>query len=177
MPLTEPAGVYRPRHPERTVVYRLFEDHFERYVREYQERYEAREGSLRKDSSGVGAPGTSPRTGDGRRRRSFQAAGRPSSAWRPPQVGPSVGLRRWNYLSLGDLDVLRSSGVYTQAPGSNPLADQYCGLLATSVADAGDPPPGGVRFHLVTGVRHHTESSLGVDGGGAERPNTNPCPR
>ena len=26
MPLTEPAGVYRPRHPECTVVYRLFED-------------------------------------------------------------------------------------------------------------------------------------------------------
>ena len=48
MPLTEPAGVYRPRHPERTVVYRLFEEHFERYVREYEERYEAREGSLRK---------------------------------------------------------------------------------------------------------------------------------
>ncbi len=48
MSLTEPAGVYRPRHPERTVVYRLFEEHFERYVREYEERYEPREGSLRK---------------------------------------------------------------------------------------------------------------------------------
>ena len=48
MPLTEPAGVYRPRHPERTVDYRLFEEHFERYVREYEERYEPREGSLRK---------------------------------------------------------------------------------------------------------------------------------
>ena len=32
MPLAEPAGVYPPRHPERTVVYRLFEEHFERYV-------------------------------------------------------------------------------------------------------------------------------------------------
>jgi hypothetical protein len=30
MSLTEPSGVYRPRHPERTVVYRLFEEHFER---------------------------------------------------------------------------------------------------------------------------------------------------
>jgi hypothetical protein len=48
MPLAEPAGVDRPRHPERTVVYRLFEEHFERYVREYEDRYEAREGSLRK---------------------------------------------------------------------------------------------------------------------------------
>ena len=27
----------RARHPERTVVYRLFEGHFERYVREYEE--------------------------------------------------------------------------------------------------------------------------------------------
>jgi len=48
IPLTEPAGVYRPRHPERTVAYRPFEEHFERYVREYEERYEAREGSLRR---------------------------------------------------------------------------------------------------------------------------------
>ena len=40
MPLTEPAGVYRPRHPERTVGYRLFEEHFERYVREYANRDE-----------------------------------------------------------------------------------------------------------------------------------------
>lgn len=48
MPLTEPAGVYQPRHPERTVVYRLFEEHFERYVRECEERYKSREGSLRK---------------------------------------------------------------------------------------------------------------------------------
>jgi ribosomal protein S27E len=52
MPLTEPAGVYRPRHPVRTVVYRLFEEHFERYVREYEERYEPREGSLRKVEGG-----------------------------------------------------------------------------------------------------------------------------
>ena len=48
MPLTEPDGVDRPRHPERTVVYRLFEEHFERYVRVYENRYEAREGSLRR---------------------------------------------------------------------------------------------------------------------------------
>jgi hypothetical protein len=48
MPLAESAGVYRPRHPERTVVYRLVEEHFERYFREYEDRYEAREGSLRK---------------------------------------------------------------------------------------------------------------------------------
>ncbi len=37
MPLTKPAGGYRARHPERTVVYGLFEEHFERYLREYGE--------------------------------------------------------------------------------------------------------------------------------------------
>ena len=46
----EPASscVYRPPHPERTVLYRLFEENFERCGREYEERYEPREGSLRK---------------------------------------------------------------------------------------------------------------------------------
>jgi hypothetical protein len=48
MLITEPAGVCRPRHPERTVAYLQFEEHFERYVREYEDRYEAREGSLRR---------------------------------------------------------------------------------------------------------------------------------
>ncbi len=56
-------------------------------------RYPAARGT---DSSGGGAPGTPPKTGDGRRRRSFQAARRPSSAWRPPRVSPPVGLRQWN---------------------------------------------------------------------------------
>ena len=42
----EPAGVYRPRDPERTVVYRLFEEHFERYVREYEEHVRVRCHSL-----------------------------------------------------------------------------------------------------------------------------------
>ena len=42
MHLTEPAGVYR-----------LFEEHFERYVREYEERYEAREGAQRSEGPNV----------------------------------------------------------------------------------------------------------------------------
>jgi hypothetical protein len=33
-------GIYRPRHPERTVLYRLLFHHFERFVAEYQERFE-----------------------------------------------------------------------------------------------------------------------------------------
>lgn len=31
-------GIYGPRHPELTVFYRLFEEHFERYLREYEDR-------------------------------------------------------------------------------------------------------------------------------------------
>jgi hypothetical protein len=33
----ELAGVYRPRHPERTASYELLEEYFERYVQEYEE--------------------------------------------------------------------------------------------------------------------------------------------
>jgi hypothetical protein len=31
------AGVYRPRHPERTVLYRVLFHHFERFVAEYED--------------------------------------------------------------------------------------------------------------------------------------------
>ena len=34
------AGIYRPRHPERTVLYRVLVHHFERFVEEYEERFE-----------------------------------------------------------------------------------------------------------------------------------------
>jgi hypothetical protein len=43
-----PAAVYRPRHPQRTSFYQLFERHFDRYVAEYDERFEHREGPLRR---------------------------------------------------------------------------------------------------------------------------------
>ena len=43
----EAAAVYRPRNPERTGFYRLFETHFDRYVRAYEERFEPRSGPLR----------------------------------------------------------------------------------------------------------------------------------
>jgi len=39
--------VYRPRHPERTALYRLFEGHFEEYLRAHEERFEERDGPLR----------------------------------------------------------------------------------------------------------------------------------
>ena len=45
--LAEAPAAYRPRHPERAGFYQLFETHFDRYVRAYEERFEARSGPLR----------------------------------------------------------------------------------------------------------------------------------
>jgi hypothetical protein len=39
-------GIYRPRHPERTVLYRVLFHHFERFVTEY-ERFEKAYGYFR----------------------------------------------------------------------------------------------------------------------------------
>jgi hypothetical protein len=86
-----------------------------------------------------------------------------------------AGPGSWNAYE-GDLDVLRSTGVYTQPPGSNVLADRRCGVAETWVDDFGTPPAGKVRFVLVTGVQNGVEWSLGTDSHGQERPNTNPCP-
>ena len=45
--LAEAPAAYRPRHPERTGFYQLFETHFDSYVRAYEERFEPRSGPLR----------------------------------------------------------------------------------------------------------------------------------
>ena len=45
--VAETPAPYRPRHPERTAFYQLFEDHFDSYVRSYEERFEPRSGPLR----------------------------------------------------------------------------------------------------------------------------------
>jgi hypothetical protein len=45
--VAEPALQYRPRHPERSVFYQLFDGHFDSYVRLYEERFEGRSGPLR----------------------------------------------------------------------------------------------------------------------------------
>jgi N-acetylneuraminic acid mutarotase len=76
----------------------------------------------------------------------------------------------------GDLSVLRSTGIYTQAPGSNPLADRQCGVADLFVEDLVVPSSGQVRFSLVTGVTAGIEGSLGTNSAGAPRANTNPCP-
>ena len=40
-------GVYRPQHPERTVLYRVLFHHFERFVAEYETRFEREYGYFR----------------------------------------------------------------------------------------------------------------------------------
>ena len=72
--------------------------------------------------------------------------------------------------------MLRATGVYTQLPGSNPLADQHCGLSQPFVQDVDEPEVGQVAFYLVTGIAFGIEGDLGTDSEGTTRPNTNPCP-
>jgi hypothetical protein len=45
--VAESPSQYRPRHPERSAFYQLFETHFDGYVRAYEERFEPRSGPLR----------------------------------------------------------------------------------------------------------------------------------
>jgi hypothetical protein len=47
IPVPAMAGIYRPRHPERTVLYRVLFHHFERFVAEYGERFEKAYGFFR----------------------------------------------------------------------------------------------------------------------------------
>jgi hypothetical protein len=87
-----------------------------------------------------------------------------------------AGFDRWNSYR-GDLAVLRSSQIYTQAAGSNDLAAKVCGIGDPLLLDAG-LLPGQAAFHLTTGffTGTITESSLGTNSAGQARENTNPCP-
>ena len=86
------------------------------------------------------------------------------------------GFDAWNAYR-GDLSVLRATGEFTQAPGSNPLARQDCGLIDPWVAETGpDPLAGEVAFYLTTGIEAGVESGLGQRSNGEERPNGNACP-
>ncbi len=86
-----------------------------------------------------------------------------------------IGFDTWNSYR-GDLSILRSSGVYTQSPGSNPLAAQTCGLPDPWVEDLNPVAPNAAAFYLTTGVAGGVESDLGRDGDSVLRPNLNPCP-
>jgi hypothetical protein len=85
------------------------------------------------------------------------------------------GYGKWNRYR-GSLSVLRATGQYTQAPGSDPLAAHDCGLTYSSAWDADVPAPGEVAFNLVTGVAYGVESGLGTNSAGEPRANANPCP-
>ncbi len=81
------------------------------------------------------------------------------------------GSAPWS-LYRGDLEALLSNGDYTQAAGSNPIADQVCDLTIGIHFDAWFPDAGDCAFYLVAGL----DGNLGIDGSGAIRPNANPCP-
>ena len=92
-----------------------------------------------------------------------------SISWQAEQ-GPTS----WN-VYIGDLGVMKATGVYTQVPGSNALAARDCGEASTFAADLGQPGVGEASFSLVTGVQGGVEGSLGNSTAGP-RPNANPCP-
>jgi hypothetical protein len=88
---------------------------------------------------------------------------------------PEAGFTHWN-VYRGDLDVLRQTGQYTQAPGSNDVATRFCERLPAELLEDFTPEAGVVAYYLVTGGNGTFESSLGTDGAGQIRPNANPCP-
>jgi hypothetical protein len=87
-----------------------------------------------------------------------------------------AGFSTWN-LYRGDLDdLLALPHLYTQAPGSNALAQRQCGLTSPFHEDLDVVPSGKVAFYLITGNSGGGEGDLGTDSSGAPRPNDNPCP-
>ena len=85
------------------------------------------------------------------------------------------GYTGWN-LYRGDVGVLRSTGIYTQLPGSNPLAMRWCALPQPGLSDPARPQAGRSAFYLVSGTAGGVEGSLGTTSAGLPRPNANPCP-
>ena len=75
----------------------------------------------------------------------------------------------------GDLETLRSTGVYTQDPGIVPSADRFCQIALSSLDDHFLPIRGQVVFYLTSSGQGSAESSLGYDSAGVERRNTRPC--
>ena len=85
------------------------------------------------------------------------------------------GFTTWNVYK-GSLAVLKSTGAYTQAPGSNPLAAKVCGTASNSYPDAAAQAANTAAFYLVTGKVGGVEGSLGTRSSGVARTNTTPCP-
>ena len=85
------------------------------------------------------------------------------------------GFDSWN-VYRGDLAVLRTTEIYTQPTGSNPLVARFCNRNSVALHDSFVPGPGDGAFYLVTGEAAGVEGDLGLDGSGDVRPNDNPCP-
>jgi hypothetical protein len=86
-------------------------------------------------------------------------------AWEPEAGFTSYAVYR------GDLALLKLTGEYTPAAGTDPSATSWCGVATTEMDDTGAPAPGQATFYLVA-----LDGSLGKDGTGAERLVTRSCP-
>ena len=84
-------------------------------------------------------------------------------------------LDAWNSYR-GDLAELLGGGVYSQPPGSNPLASAQCDVAEAWIDVVEIPEPGGTMFLLVSGQNGTVEGDLGWDSAGAPRAHDNPCP-
>lgn len=81
-----------------------------------------------------------------------------------------------HHIYRGDLDVLRSTGVYVTDPQSpGPLDLRSCSRSSPLWLETGMPPPGKGMFFHVSGSRNGVESGLGPDSEGTERPNDHAC--
>lgn len=85
------------------------------------------------------------------------------------------GYTSWNCY-MGDLGLLKSSGLYTQPPGPPGLARRECGITEPWKDDSTDPDSHQTAFFLISGATAGVEGSLGEDSEGVERLNQNPCP-
>jgi hypothetical protein len=86
-----------------------------------------------------------------------------------------TGYFNWNYYR-GDLEVAKTTGEFTQMPGSNPWALQVCGLVDAMAVESAAPRPGEAILILVTGNDGINESAPGTASDGTPRPNDHPCP-
>ena len=93
-----------------------------------------------------------------------------SMRWQPESL-----FTQYNWYR-GSLSVMLSTGVYTQAPGANPLAARVCGLFNPALDDSEEPAVGECMFYLASGIFSGTERNLGEDSTGTDRPNDTPCP-
>ncbi|HET8946305.1 MAG TPA: thrombospondin type 3 repeat-containing protein, partial [Candidatus Polarisedimenticolia bacterium] len=81
-----------------------------------------------------------------------------------------------HHIYRGDLDVLRSTGIYVVDPAApGPLDLRSCSRRNPNYTDAMLPPVGKGFYYFVTGSFDGVESGLGPDSAGAERPNDHAC--